>query len=71
MVKLLGVGAPFIYGGATYLAFHRLDGSASEEAKEAISRPGQSAKHVKLLDHQSRAMSDRRPVAVLESGPDH
>jgi hypothetical protein len=35
--KLLGVGAPLIYGGATYWAFHLLDGSASEEAKEAIS----------------------------------
>jgi hypothetical protein len=37
LFKLLGLGTPFLYAGATYGLFHWLDVSASDEAKEALS----------------------------------
>jgi len=38
LLKLLGLGTPFIYAAATYGLFHYLDERASGEAKEAISK---------------------------------
>jgi hypothetical protein len=55
-LKLLGLGTPFIYAGATYAFFHWLDSNASDSAKMAISNWIKSSEYNK--EHVAEAITD-------------
>jgi hypothetical protein len=59
LFKLIGLGTPFVYAGATYAFFHWLDVNASDEAKEAISRL------LKLNTVDGLVVAGGRPIIAL------
>jgi hypothetical protein len=49
---LLGLGKPFVYGGAAYGLFHWLDAKASDEAKGTLTQL------LKIKDYDSKRLAD-------------
>jgi hypothetical protein len=56
LLKLVGLGTPFVYAGGVFGLFHWLDNNASDEAKASLSRL------IEIRSYNNEAIS----AAILE-----